>query len=621
MKKSLRALLATTVACSVTAMTLVAGGAAPAQAKATEVTDGTCANVTVLSLRGSENVERSAGVKPGKIVPADPFGRVNTASINQLVAQLPKGTTISRITVPYGAAVEKADSADGGVSSAKSYRLAMTQGAALLNQYANDALSSCPKTRLVFIGYSQGAQVVHEAVTKLTPATLEATGAVWLIGDPISRSTAKNQYRFAGEGDGVAPRSASGVYYVESNLAATYPEFKQFLKFAPETEPVFPDSLKDKLISVCDNADSTCAAPASPTTQAEYYPHGDAYFLDRLMPPSAKWVAESVAKSYPKECTDIIFVAARGSGEREDEGQPVQIEAKDNHFPGYGNTIATMVYQVKATLPDRLTTSFEYVAYQALSVDDAMSPLPSRYPRSVSTGILGGAAFNNSPDRMYEGGVKSLKKKIADCPQSKLMTLGYSQGAHAMHEIMMRLDRPERDRIYASILIADANRNKDDSEALGFFGATTSFASKDSLLYQGNGMMRVAAHVNQTCKDIAATPLTGELFSDMFKKILIGPTVAECNKYFPTDIQFTDVTTFKKYDEDMNSKILNVCSLDDLVCQVKAPDGASPAVLIPFIDRTAFRAMNIDSIHGNGYKDPKFYGVPGLWGARQLLNE
>jgi predicted esterase len=606
---------------AVTATTLVIGGAAPAHATGSEPKDGSCTNVTVLGLRGSWTIEKSAGVKPGKMNPENTFGNVNTASINELVRQVPKGTTVKRVAVPYETAIEKVDSTDGGVTSAKNYRLAITEGVELLNQYANDALSACPKTKLVFIGYSQGAQVVHEAVSNLPQATLDATGAVWLIGDPISRSTAKNQYRFAGDGDGVAPRSSSGIYYVESNLAATYPEFKQFLKFAPEKEPAFSDSLKDKLISVCDNADEACSAPTPLTTESDYFPHGDAYFLDRLMSPSAKWVAESIAKSYPKECTDVIFVAARGSGEGEDEGHPVQTEAKDSHFPGYGNTIATMVYQVKATLPDRLTTSFEYIAYQALSVEDAMSPLPSRYPRSVDTGIRGGAAFNNSPDRMYEGGVKSLKKKIADCPQSKLMTLGYSQGAHAMHEIMMRLERTERDRIYASILIADANRNKDDSEAFGFFGATTSFASKDSLLYQGNGVMRVAAHVNQTCKDIAATPLTGELFSDLFKKILIGPTVAECDKYFPKDIQFTDVTSFKTYDEDMNSKILNVCSLDDLVCQVKAPDSASPAALIPFIDNFAFNATHVDEIHGNGYKDPKFYGVPGLWGARQLLNE
>lgn len=618
MKKPLRSLLSTVVTCSIAAMTLVVGGAAPAQATGTEVTDGSCANITVLGLKGSGSIERSAGVEAGKIVPEDPFGRVNTASINNLVAQLPKGATISRVTVPYGAAVEKVSDLDEGASSVKAYRSAITAGAALLSQYASDKLSACPETKLVFIGYSQGAQVLHEAIPKLSPKTLDATGAVWLIGDPISRADAKNQYRYAGEG--VTPRSASGTYFVELELAATDPIFKQFLNFAPAIEPEFPDSFKDKLISVCVNDDSVCAAPVPPSTKSAF-PHGDAYFQEDLAASSAKWVAESIAKSYPKECTDVIFVAARGSGEREDEGQPVQTESKESHITGYGNTIATMVYQVKASIPESLTTSFEYVAYQALSVPDAMSPLPSRYPRSVATGIQGGASFNNSPERVYEGGVKSLKKKIADCPQSKFMTLGYSQGSHAMHEIMMGLDRTERDRIYASILIADANRNKDDSEAFGFFGATTSFAAKDSLLYQGNGIMRVAAYANQTCNDIAATPLTGELFSDMFKKTLIGPTVAQCNKVFPTDIRFTDVTTFKKYDDDMNGKILNVCSLDDLVCQVKAPDGVSPSVLIPFIDRNAFNYTHIDEIHGNGYKDPKFYGVPGLWGAMQLIKE
>lgn len=46
------------------------------------------------------------------------------------------------------------------------------------------AFSQCPSTKVVMSGYSQGAQVVHDAATDLPAATMGQVSAVVTFGDP-----------------------------------------------------------------------------------------------------------------------------------------------------------------------------------------------------------------------------------------------------------------------------------------------------------------------------------------------------------------------------------------------------------------------------------------------------
>ena len=48
------------------------------------------------------------------------------------------------------------------------------------------ALGSCPRTRVVLSGYSQGAQVVHNSVNRLPTSTIAQISSVVLFGDPDS---------------------------------------------------------------------------------------------------------------------------------------------------------------------------------------------------------------------------------------------------------------------------------------------------------------------------------------------------------------------------------------------------------------------------------------------------
>lgn len=46
------------------------------------------------------------------------------------------------------------------------------------------AFTNCPNTKIVMSGYSQGAQLVHNAASELSTSTMEKVSAVVTFGDP-----------------------------------------------------------------------------------------------------------------------------------------------------------------------------------------------------------------------------------------------------------------------------------------------------------------------------------------------------------------------------------------------------------------------------------------------------
>ncbi|KAJ7114183.1 cutinase, partial [Mycena crocata] len=64
-------------------------------------------------------------------------------------------------------------------------------GSTTLFNLINTAASKCPSTKIVISGYSQGAQLVHNAAERLTAAVTARIAAVVVFGDPdrVGRST------------------------------------------------------------------------------------------------------------------------------------------------------------------------------------------------------------------------------------------------------------------------------------------------------------------------------------------------------------------------------------------------------------------------------------------------
>ena len=57
-------------------------------------------------------------------------------------------------------------------------------GSQTMAQYIAQAMTQCPSTILVVSGYSQGAQVAHNAANMITPAQSSFINSVVLYGDP-----------------------------------------------------------------------------------------------------------------------------------------------------------------------------------------------------------------------------------------------------------------------------------------------------------------------------------------------------------------------------------------------------------------------------------------------------
>lgn len=65
-------------------------------------------------------------------------------------------------------------------------------GAQTFADLANQANTQCPDSKLVFSGYSQGAQVVHLGSALLGDDVLSKVSAVVLFGDPLVSLTLLN---------------------------------------------------------------------------------------------------------------------------------------------------------------------------------------------------------------------------------------------------------------------------------------------------------------------------------------------------------------------------------------------------------------------------------------------
>lgn len=315
-----------------------------------------------------------------------------------------------------------------------------------------------------------------------------------------------------------------------------------------------------------------------------------------------------------EKCTDVIFIGARGSGEPSDAGQPNQSTNVKDKMQGFGDTVASMAYSIKQQLPQETTTSFIPVDYMALSVEEAMK-MDSKYPTSVKTGI--------------DNGTPLVRETISSCPWSKIILMGYSQGAHVMHEIVMRLDRNERDHISSALLIADPIRYpKNNNTFFTYVGDGDNFALDNSIIFTGKGVMRRAAELEFACEAYTLIrQRTHERYLLVPKADENDPT-EKCRSIFSTTVKFSDVMTPGEFPDDITVRIMNVCHEDDIVCQVtfvnEDADGTPWRVRNAGIGDLAFVTQlhkaftNSGEIHGEGYKESKFYAFPAQWSVSMI---
>lgn len=183
-------------------------------------------------------------------------------------------------------------------------------------------------------------------------------------------------------------------------------------------------------------------------------------------------VARAPEAAKAASCADVTFVGARGSGEPESAGG------------GMGVPIARMVNTIKKAVIDFPETfGARAVRYTAAPVE-RLVPSKAELVAMAATGSLGignpaagvgglfGAAalYYGAHLKPYmasiEGGVKAtidlLHSELARCSEAEFVLAGYSQGAIAIHQAELRLERDgdfeTLDAIAGTLLLGNGDR-------------------------------------------------------------------------------------------------------------------------------------------------------------------
>ncbi|PNS17741.1 hypothetical protein CAC42_3136 [Sphaceloma murrayae] len=169
---------------------------------ASDITSGRCAALSVIYARGTGeggNIGFVAGPPLFKALKSKLGGEVN----------------LQGVTYPASSAGNANQGGDGGPA---------------MRDLANRALSQCPGTKVVLVGYSQGAMVVHNAVQRQGFAAAQVAAAV-LFGDPLIKQSvgavpAAKVKQFCAPADSICGNRGSGAghtsYGSNANEAADF---------------------------------------------------------------------------------------------------------------------------------------------------------------------------------------------------------------------------------------------------------------------------------------------------------------------------------------------------------------------------------------------------------------
>lgn len=168
------------------ALTIVAACAAPSDDRAAEGAEPRCADLTVLGVRGSgQAADRNQGV-----------GKEVLRTVTDLARRVERrGTSLRLEAVPYDAS---------GTATSATYFEHVRAGARLAERQADDVLRRCPESRLALVGFSQGANVVHEFAGDVSSVLADRIVLIGMIADPRRNpADAITQFSY---GDATPPR-------------------------------------------------------------------------------------------------------------------------------------------------------------------------------------------------------------------------------------------------------------------------------------------------------------------------------------------------------------------------------------------------------------------------------
>lgn len=215
----------------------------------------TCADLIVFGLRGS-------GQDPNK---NDGVGQEADRSIRNMAGRLKddSDTTVRLEAVRYDATI---------ASSYAHYEAGVKDGVRLLGKQYAAAVEKCPSSRFAIVGFSQGAQVVHEFAYGLTGTKARHLALIGMIADP-RRNPADSirHWSYA-----TKPTTRSG------KLGAG---------------PAFGPEVRKAAISLCIEDDEVCNAPRGGGLETMSSIHKHFYESDKTAAKTGKQLFEVLAKN------------------------------------------------------------------------------------------------------------------------------------------------------------------------------------------------------------------------------------------------------------------------------------------------------------------------------------
>jgi cutinase len=147
-------------------------------------------------------------------------------------------------------------------------------------------------------------------------------------------------------------------------------------------------------------------------------------------------LSTGTASAAPVACGDYHWIGAAGSGQRDGAGLTAN------------GGMGTVVYQSYQQLRSELAASGQTITAEAVQYPAA--PVPSE------GGIGGWMGFMDSVHDGTDATAKQFKAFTAQCPDTKVVLAGYSQGAMVIHRNLY--DLADDPHVAAALLIADGDR-------------------------------------------------------------------------------------------------------------------------------------------------------------------
>jgi len=221
-----------------------------------------CADLTFIGARGS-----GQGVQEGDIYGFGPDVSLAANSLRTRIMQSLPNITTKYVPVLYPATssdqytlsgINPYAALDGRHNSWVSYSDSVAQGTQLFINRVAGTVSTCSNTKIVTVGYSQGAQVVSDGSRLLLNDQLSKVATTWLIAKPVLKHGATRDYQVSNyisenSGDNFVP-DRIGLVNAASAIGIGI----------RQDEAPYPDSFHRNIVEMCHSLDKVCGFDSVP---------------------------------------------------------------------------------------------------------------------------------------------------------------------------------------------------------------------------------------------------------------------------------------------------------------------------------------------------------------------